>query len=45
MGEQVFTFQLRASKICTVGGGFQCKMLFLPNIANFYIFTAGKQLA
>lgn len=44
-GEQVFTFQLRVSKICSVGGSFQCKMLFLPNIANFYTFTTGKKSA
>lgn len=31
------------SPICSVGGDFQCKMLFLPNTSNFYIFTTGKQ--
>lgn len=30
------------SQILSVGGVFQCKMLFLPKISNFYIFTTGK---
>lgn len=45
IGEQVFIVQLTFSEICSVGGGFQCKMLFLPNIADLYIFTSGKQSA
>lgn len=31
------------SQIYSVGGGFQSKMLFLPNIPNFCISTTGKQ--
>lgn len=31
------------SQIYSVGGGFQCKMLFLPNISNFFIFTTRKR--